>query len=594
MHFYMGLLGSNYFIAIRYFWGLGLFLLLTSLSFASSINQSKEVSVVLTGITGELLKNAEAHLPRFTLDCHASLEAITRYKRTIKRKLGKSLHALGYYHAKFAIKVIQDKGCLHIAVKVVEGKPVIVQAQNVLITGMGRHEEAFHILLKKRPYQINDILNHQHYTAYKKTFIEKAQELGYLKAHFANKQIEINKLKHSASITLHFHTGKHFKYGLITVIQNVLSENVMRKFIILKTGKRFSSTTLIRQQQILQNSGYYNVVNVRPDFGSISNKTIPITIELTPRKRTGYLARFGYGTDTGFRAKATMERRWTGSSGKRLLITTGLSERINDVNFQLTLPRNDPEHNSLFYTLGFKQDTNDDVDSKSIKAGILSTSMRSNEWKRTLSFNYLQDTTKVEGSPITRSSLALLGIQYSHVEADNRLFPENGWRLRFEAEGAVDQLFSDASLLQLKAHGKYISKVGKGRIIARADFGTTFGDSLDDLPKDLRFFAGGNNSIRGFSYESLGEINTDNKVIGGKQLIETSLEYEHPIFDKWSLAGFVDAGNAFDDFDLSNVEVGIGMGLRWRSPIGPIRFDIAQPVDDLSDTHLHLSIGPDL
>ena len=220
--------------------------------------------------------------------------------------------------------------------------------------------------------------------------------------------------------------------------------------------------------------------------------------------------------------------------------------------------------------------------------------MRSNKWKRTLSLNYLQDTTKAEGSPIARSGLALAGIKYSHVEANNRLFPDNGWRLRFEAEGAVDQLLSDTSLLQLKAHGKYISKLGDGRFIARADFGTTFGDSLDNLPKDLRFFAGGNNSIRGFSYESLGEVNVENKVIGGKELIEASLEYEYPIVEKWSLAGFVDAGNAFDDFDRSNVKVGVGMGVRWRSPIGPIRLDIAQPADDLSDTHFHLSIGPDL
>lgn len=593
MRFYTGLLSSNYFI-IRYFFGLSLFLL-TQYCFASSTdNKASEVSVTITGISGELLKNSEARLPSFTPDCKVSLDVITKYKRTLKTKLKKSLRALGYYHSTIDIKALQEKGCWRIMVNIIAGKPIRVRTQKIVMMGIGRDEKTFQVLLKKPPYKINDVLNHQYYTSYKKALTEKAQNLGYLKARFEKKQIEINRTKHSASIILHFNTGERFKYGAVTVTQNVLSDEVMRKFLILKAGDRFSSTTLIRQQQILQNSGYYNIVNIRPDFEAIRNKTIPIAIQLIPRKRTGYLARLGYGTDTGFRAKATMERRWTGQSGKRLLITSGLSQRINDINFQLILPRDDPENNSLFYTLGFKQDTNDDVDSKNIKAGILSTSLRSNGWKRTLSLNYLRDITEVDGDIATRSSLTLFGVQYSHVKANNRLFPTKGWRLSFEAEGALDELFSDTTLLQLKAHGKYIHKAGKGRILARTDFGTTFGDSLDNLPKDLRFFAGGNNSIRGFSYESLGEINADGKVIGGKQLIEASLEYEYPVAEKWSLAGFVDAGNAFDAFNLNDVEVGVGMGVRWRSPIGPIRFDIAQPTDDLSDIHLHLSIGPDL
>lgn len=594
MHFYIGLVSSNTFTVTRYFGGLSLLLLLIPYSFASLINQSSEVNVIISGITGELLKNSEAHLPTFTLDCKASLSAIEKYKQTIRKKLAKSLQALGYYHANIKINELQDESCWKIVISIIVGQPVLVQKQSIVIKGVGQYEKAFQTLIQNPPYKKNAILNHQKYTDYKKKFIAKAQELGYLKAFFEKKQIEINKKTRSASIVLYFNTAERFKYGAITVRQNVLSDEVMRKFLILKAGKRFSSTALIRQQQLLQNSGYYNIINVRPDFKSISNKTIPIAIELTPRKRTGYFARLGYGTDTGFRTKASMERRWIGRSGKRLLINAGLSERINNLDFQLTYPRDDPENNSLFYTLGFKQDTNDDVDSKNIKAGILSTSMRSNKWKRTLSLNYLRDTTDVDGTSVTRSSLTLLGIQYSRVKTDNRLFPEKGWRLRLEAEGAIDELFSDVSLLQLQAHGKYIRKIGVGRFITRADFGTTLGDSLDDLPKELRFFAGGSSSIRGFNYESLGERNANNKVIGGKKLIEVSVEYEYPIVKKWSLAGFVDVGNAFDVFDFNDIEVGVGFGARWRSPIGPIRIDIAQPVDDLSDTHLHFSIGSDL
>lgn len=604
MRFYNGLLNSNVFavVIIRHFLGLSFLCLLPSYVVASALNSTnsikpnQDIAVIIKGINGDLLKNSTARLPTFVPDCRASFAAIVKYKRTIRIKLGKALRALGYYHAKKEIKAIQNQGCWRIMVNILAGEPVRISEQTVTITGVGRHEAAFQQLIKKTPYPTNAIFNHQTYTAYKKSLLEKAQELGYLKARFDKKQVEVNKTTRTANVMLSFNTAERFKYGAIRIKQDVLADDVMGKFIILKAGDRFSSTTLIRQQQLLQNSGYYNVVTVRPNFKAMSNRVIPIDIQLTPRRRTGYLGRIGYGTDTGLRAKATMERRWTGSSGKRLLINAGLSQRINEINLQLTHPRNDPENNSLFYTIGFKQDSNDDVDSESLKFGVLSTSIRSNEWKRTLSLNYLRDRTDVDGAATsaTRSNLMLMGIKYAHVKADNRLFPERGWRLSFEAEGAVEELFSDVSLLQLQAHGKYIHKVGKGRFITRLDVGTTFGDSLDDLPKELRFFAGGNNSIRGFSYESLGERNIDNKVIGGKQLIETSFEYEHPLVEKWSMAGFVDAGNAFDEFDIDDVEVGFGFGFRWRSPIGPIRIDLAQPVDNLSDVHLHLSIGPDL
>jgi len=122
-------------------------------------------------------------------------------------------------------------------------------------------------------------------------------------------------------------------------------------------------------------------------------------------------------------------------------------------------------------------------------------------------------------------------------------------------------------------------------------------DDFDNLPKRLRFFAGGGNSIRGYAFESLGtvkEINGEDKVIGGKQLLNLSLEYQHPITDEWSAAVFVDAGNAFDDWSNYDVKVGVGFGARYRSPIGPVRIDIGFPKDDLKDPHLYLSIGSDL
>ena len=118
-------------------------------------------------------------------------------------------------------------------------------------------------------------------------------------------------------------------------------------------------------------------------------------------------------------------------------------------------------------------------------------------------------------------------------------------------------------------------------------------DDINQLPKSLRYFAGGDNSVRGYGYESLGETNAEGAVIGGKHLLVASLEYEYTFKDPWGAAFFVDVGNAFNSWSDMGLKTGVGFGARWKSPIGPVRVDIGFPTDDFGDPHLHLSIGPD-
>ncbi len=554
---------------------------------------TKLTQIKLLGVRDEVLKkNIMARLPAFKPECDADNEALERYKRTVVKKVDKATRALGYYHSKATFKTSKVNGCWLVEARVNTGAPVIVIKQDINITGEGRNNKSFTEL--SLPYVINKPLNHLKYSDYKSSLVEAAQEGGYLAAKFSTKEILVDLKKNTAIVTLNFDTGKRFRYGNILVEQEVLGDKYIQRYTLLKENDFFSSTKLIEQQQLLQSSGYYSSVSVQADYDNAKQAIIPIKIILTEKKRNHYRLALGFGSDTGFRAKASLDRRWTGPKGHKLNVSLGLSQRVNEITTQLLIPKNNPEKNNLLYSISIKQDDNDDVRSDNIKIGVASTSFVKNDWQRNLSLTHLSDKTRVEGEPAHRSSLTLLGIQYAKAKAENRIFPKKGWRLRFEAEGAVDKLLSDTTVLQLQAHGKYITKVGKGRLLLRTDLGTTFGEGLDDLPKDLRFFSGGTNSLRGFGYESLGELNDEGKVIGGKKLIEVSMEYEYPVYDKWAIAGFVDVGNAFDSLSRSEIKVGVGLGARWSSPIGPVRLDFGVPSDDVSDLHLHLSIGPDL
>jgi translocation and assembly module TamA len=142
--------------------------------------------------------------------------------------------------------------------------------------------------------------------------------------------------------------------------------------------------------------------------------------------------------------------------------------------------------------------------------------------------------------------------------------------------------------------GKGIRSVGPGRLMFRFDAGTTMTNDLDSLPTSIRYFAGGDQTVRGYRYESLGPENEAGDVIGGKHKLSVGLEYDFPIMDNWKLAVFTDTGNAFNDFADYELKTGAGIGVRWLSPIGPIRVDLASALDNDNKLRLHITMGPDL
>jgi translocation and assembly module TamA len=132
------------------------------------------------------------------------------------------------------------------------------------------------------------------------------------------------------------------------------------------------------------------------------------------------------------------------------------------------------------------------------------------------------------------------------------------------------------------------------QVIGRLDVGSILTSMFSKVPYNLRFFAGGDQSIRGYDYKSL-SAQEDGYLIGGQQLAVGSLEYSYRFKPKWRGAVFVDAGNAFDQHFNDPIKVGAGVGVRWASPIGPIRLDVAAGISEASvPIRLHFFIGPPL
>jgi translocation and assembly module TamA len=153
---------------------------------------------------------------------------------------------------------------------------------------------------------------------------------------------------------------------------------------------------------------------------------------------------------------------------------------------------------------------------------------------------------------------------------------------------------SDAEFLRVNGDTQWLRMLGDNhRFIGRLNVGAIETDDFKNVPTSLRFFAGGDNSVRGYSYESLSPKDARGRLIGGQQRFVASVEAQRRITGKWWLASFVDTGDAFTSWWPEELNTGAGLGVRWISPVGPIRFDVAHPFDNDDAYRIHFAIGPE-
>ena len=194
------------------------------------------------------------------------------------------------------------------------------------------------------------------------------------------------------------------------------------------------------------------------------------------------------------------------------------------------------------------------------------------------------------------ASLVVGQVDWSWVRADDRVVPTRGHRLGLTLTGAHDAVLSSATFGTVRLDAKVIRPLGSRiRVIGRGEVGQIFTDDLAALPPTRRFITGGDQSVRGWGWESLAPAVGDTALVGGKVLAVTSLETDFEVIPAWRIAAFGDAGNAADDFGSLTWEYSVGTGIRWTSPLGMLRLDFAFPLTDPNRSfRIHLVIGPDL
>ncbi len=231
-----------------------------------------------------------------------------------------------------------------------------------------------------------------------------------------------------------------------------------------------------------------------------------------------------------------------------------------------------------------------------VKTRPQQTRRRPGDWRETRFIDYIHEDYRV-GDERGTSNLIVPGISWAEQPLLLTGRPRRGNRLNLRLSGTDEWLGSDTAFVQVETGGKLILPLGaNARLLTRLEAGWTIKDDFSDLPFSVRYFAGGDGSVRGYDYKALGPTDVDGNVIGGANKLVGSLEFDAQIYGNWSAAVFVDSGNAFNSFSDMSLKTSVGGGIRWYSPLGPVRFDVGVPLDrDAPDSwRIHISLGPDL
>jgi translocation and assembly module TamA len=585
------------------------------------------LNVDIQGVTKKVEKNIRAHLGAYP----ESDPQRRAYLFTAEDNITAALESLGRYHANIDISVQEsDSVPWEMLVTVTPGEPTSVQWVDIRFAGEMLEDDTFNVWLNSVKLAPGDTLNHGKYTEIKSQLATLALARGYFDGDYTLAEIQVNRDINTAKISLYFDSGNRYHTDKVSFSGHSIEDDLLETLVPFDADSPYASQQLSALHRNLLDSGYFSNIKILPQIDKMHDNLVPVRVELNDRRAHSF--EIGLGADVGNTSEKVIEPRvrftwrtpqvnryghsqessieWSPDRPKFLTTyTIPLTHVLNDrLSIKVGLLRDKYGVIQEYIPKDKAFDNTGELESSKQLFGVIRQQKLNNQWLLSYSVEAMNESY-VQSEKDFDPNVYLLGLGLSNTtRGDNSLDPKSGFRQIYNLEHSEPSLGSSLRLTRLLAKFKWIDTLlDKHRFVARLDLAANLADLEDTayIPPSLRYFAGGDQSIRGYGYQELGPYieytNTEGilfrQVVGGRYLAVGSLEYQYYLTPTWRVASFVDAGNAFDTQQFEPL-ISVGGGLHWISPIGAVKLDIGVGLKE-TDTvarawRIHFTMGTEL
>jgi translocation and assembly module TamA len=411
----------------------------------------------------------------------------------------------------------------------------------------------------------------------------------YPAARLAASEARIDPATQSADLSVTVDSGPAFYYGPLAITgAQRYPEKIIRNLSPVRPGKPLRQQDLLDYQLALEASGYYAQAAVRIDPDPALAAAVPVQVEVVERPEKLFSVGAGYSTDTGARVQTSWLHRDILDRGLRLKFDARLEEARQTGGVEFAWPRGEKgyEHST---GVVLKQEDIEGQETRNVVVAAQRARTRG-QIETTLTLQY-QIEEQTIGDVVDARNEALVANQaWTRRTIGRAFYPRRGYVFTVQGGGALESLLSDTSFARLYArHTQHFPAGENGRLIVRGELGSVIAETRLGIPTDFLFRAGGDNSVRGYAYQSLGRT-LEGGVASVRHLATGSVEYNHFFGGNWGAAVFVDAGDAADAPSALTPVYGYGVGARYRSPVGPINLDVAWG-EATEKLRVHFSLG---
>ncbi len=606
----------------------------------------------ISGVEEPMLSNVQNHVTAFRIGSSARVNSRLRRKLTDDaiNATTNAMRPYGYFNPIVDVEISpKEKGVWLISVNVEAGPPVLIQNLHLELTGPGEELKSLTSWYAEFPLQQGQVLNQKTWDKTKLDAVDLLEEAGYLQAGFSRHVIRVDPVANTARLDLIVDTGPQAVMGTITFNQEIVNDDVLASLKRFEQGDAYHAFLLEKFRLDLWRSGFFEDIEVVERRELTTNPPrVDFEVNFTPRKKNTYQGTIGYGTDTLARLQFFYGRHLLSPRGDNFDIGIGWQQKDNQFSLQANyrLPRKTESRQFWIASVGlqtekqqFKVSADDDIDNRvDVARGTINdywlrlgkTRVRNmrggfEQLFETVFVQYLNEKRDFHPTDIVEpivkdipplvgfddflkstSDTLAVGMDWDWPEIRGSGFQTIGHHERAWVFTSNDAWGSDLDFTQVYLSSRWnFLATDRLKILLRAEAGYSNATSVDvivptdgpdvnvavtDLPSLYRFKAGGNQSVRGYAFESL-----DNNGLGSNNVFTASAEAEFHFIENWSIAAFVDAGNAFNDWSNPKLKLGTGLGVRWYSVIGALRLDVAQGWALEGDPwRIHLSIGTNL